>query len=451
MQEMALLPKSQLWRTIIVFGSFALLTALFYAEENWRGERAWENCKREQEAKGVAMDLKAYIPPDVPDDQNFFKAPNMTEWFVKPSAGQSTANQLTELLKNSDTASTITNKKAAMEYLEWSDQFKPDFDLIRDALKRPYARIDGDYSRPVSISRQNFTAVLAVAQTLAQRAKCDLLLGQTEQALREVTLLHDMSRILECKPVTEPSMYDVGVIAGLYVDIIADGIQLHAWQPQQLVVLQKQLAEVKLTPIVVEWLKEAPVAICHYVENNQPSKIFGNFKILPFPCPRGWVYQNMINVVLFFQKSLDVFDLARNTISPSKADELSDEFDKFSNHKSPYKLLAVVAVPNFARPFQILAHNQTMANEAQVVCALERYRLAHGEYPETLDALAPQFIEKIPHDIIGGRPLHYRRTDDGKFLLYSVGWNETDDGGQEISDLNKYGKPEYTKGDWVWK
>ena len=61
--------------------------------------------------------------------------------------------------------------------------------------------------------------------------------------------------------------------------------------------------------------------------------------------------------------------------------------------------------------------------------ALERYRLAHGEYPESLDALAPQFMEKIPHDIINGQPLHYRRTSDGQFVLYSVGWNETDDGG----------------------
>ena len=61
--------------------------------------------------------------------------------------------------------------------------------------------------------------------------------------------------------------------------------------------------------------------------------------------------------------------------------------------------------------------------------ALERYRLAHGEYPDSLDALAPQFIAKVPHDVIGGQPLHYRRTSDGQFVLYSVGWNETDDGG----------------------
>ena len=76
--------------------------------------------------------------------------------------------------------------------------------------------------------------------------------------------------------------------------------------------------------------------------------------------------------------------------------------------------------------------------------------LRNSEYPETLDALVPQFIEKLPHDIIGGQPLHYRRTADGKFLLYSVGWNEIDDGGQE-SPTNSEGWIGYTEGDWVWK
>ena len=66
---------------------------------------------------------------------------------------------------------------------------------------------------------------------------------------------------------------------------------------------------------------------------------------------------------------------------------------------------------------------------ARTAIALERYRLAHGEFPESLDALAPQFIAKVPHDVIGGQPLKYRRTADGQFVLYSVGWNETDDGG----------------------
>ena len=80
-----------------------------------------------------------------------------------------------------------------------------------------------------------------------------------------------------------------------------------------------------------------------------------------------------------------------------------------------------------------------MVNETLIACALEHSRFLHGQYPETLDALVPQFIEKIPHDIINGQSLHYRRTADGKFLLYSIGWNQTDDGGYE-SPTNHNGK-----------
>lgn len=66
---------------------------------------------------------------------------------------------------------------------------------------------------------------------------------------------------------------------------------------------------------------------------------------------------------------------------------------------------------------------------------------ARGSYPETLAAL--------PHDLITGQPLKYRRTDDVRFLLYSVGWNEADDGGAVV--LKKSGQPDPEKGDWPWQ
>jgi len=66
----------------------------------------------------------------------------------------------------------------------------------------------------------------------------------------------------------------------------------------------------------------------------------------------------------------------------------------------------------------------------------------------TLAALAPQFSEKLPHDIINGQPLHYRREADGRFVLYSIGWNEKDDGGQVILTPDR--KPSLDQGDWVW-
>ena len=84
-----------------------------------------------------------------------------------------------------------------------------------------------------------------------------------------------------------------------------------------------------------------------------------------------------------------------------------------------------------------------------MACALERYRLAKGEFPETLAALSPQFIQTMPHDVITGQPLIYHHQENGQFLLYSVGWNESDDGGKIVVD-NKGKAIDITQGDWVW-
>jgi type II secretory pathway pseudopilin PulG len=119
----------------------------------------------------------------------------------------------------------------------------------------------------------------------------------------------------------------------------------------------------------------------------------------------------------------------------------------FVKHKSPYTIFAAVLIPNVYKASQVTARNQNLINQARVACALERYRLANGSYPDALDALAPGFIEKLPHDIINGGPLIYRKTDNS-FVLYSIGWNEKDDGG--IAAKTKEGQPDWDNGDWVW-
>jgi hypothetical protein len=450
--------KTLLRRLLFILLGLAGLAALFYAEEDLRGWRAWENCKAGLEARGAVLDWDKYIPPAVPDDQNFFKASKMTEWFVKGHDG----TELQNLLQNSNTFSVITTETAASNYLAWSDRLQPDFDLIRDALKRPYARMDGDYSKPFEQPIPNFISVRVLAQVLEQRAKCHLRLGQPERALDDLTLLNDSRRPLEAAPTGKPmtlvaAMINVAV-TGLYADTIAGGLQMHAWQEPQLAALQNQLAEINLTPFVFGGLQEEPVGLCRTAEIVWIQKMVdmtGNMKwsdkVRWWLWPRGWTYQNMVNIAVFGQKPLEGFDLAHDTVAPRKFEEVSREADKFFWHsRSPYKILAA-AVSNFIKAEQTTAHNQTMVNEAQLACALERYRLAHGEYPGTLDALVPQFIEKLPRDIIGGAPLIYRPTADGKFLLYSVGWNEKDDGGQQEMPQTKNGTVDFTKGDWVWK
>lgn len=67
-----------------------------------------------------------------------------------------------------------------------------------------------------------------------------------------------------------------------------------------------------------------------------------------------------------------------------------------------------------------------------VAIAIERYRGKHGEYPKRLDLLAPEFLHPVPVDFIDGKPLRYRFTGDGHFVLYSIGLDGVDDGGKML-------------------
>jgi len=439
------------------------LVALFYAEEDWRGKRVWEQCKHDLEAKGIALDWDKYIPPAVPDDQNFFKAPKMQQWFVKTDSQNGQSNELTGGLQTfkpvfASDSNPINTEAEARDYLALSDQFTSDFNLIREALKRPYARMDGDYSQMPTLPRPDFVAIRSVVRVLAERAHCYFILHQPDKALSELALLNDLRRMLNGAPTGKPmtlvaAMINVAV-AGLYAEVIEDGFRLHAFQEPQLVALQEQLKEIHLVPPVVEAFDTEPAASCRSFQTVTTTadmlSVFHrqNSGILLAFVPRGWIYQNLVNVVRAARFQLDSFDPVHDSVSPSVCKERAHQLDKFLSGKSPFKIFAAIATPNFLKAVETTARNQNFVNEALVACALERYHLAHGEYPESLDALVPLYLDKLPHDIIGGQPLKYRRTGNA-FLLYSIGWNETDDGG--IAALRRDGQPDPDNGDWVWK
>jgi Tfp pilus assembly protein PilE len=458
-------------RVLVGFAILATLLAIFYAEENWRGKRAWEKCKRELEAKGMDFNWEALVPPPVPDEQNIFKVPKMAEWFAKLDWQPPSTNELSQRLANSRTSSVGASTNAiqtaadAREYLAWSDQFSPEFDLMREALRRPYARIDGNYTQPMALPVPNFVMMRSVDQTLAQRAHCHLLLGEPDKALRELTLIHDLCRILKGAPTGKPmtlvaAMINVAV-TGLYANTVADGLRMNAWREPQLIVLEQQLGEINLTPMLATSFRCEQISSTRTLETTPRAelvKLFDGFdqayrnshkaayRLIKY-APQGWLYQNLVAHAHLGRPFLDAFDVANQTVSPRHLDESARAIQDAVGRDFRHNFLTSLAMPNFVKAIQTFARNQTSANEAAVACALERYRLVHGGYPETLSALAPHFIAKLPHDTMG-QPFKYRRTNDEKFLLYSVGWNETDDDGKATFDQN--GFIENTSPDWVW-
>jgi hypothetical protein len=64
--------------------------------------------------------------------------------------------------------------------------------------------------------------------------------------------------------------------------------------------------------------------------------------------------------------------------------------------------------------------------------AIRFYRQDEGHFPPSLAALVPNWLDAIPSDPFGDQPLVYRADDEG-YLLYSIGPNGVDDGGQMVS------------------
>jgi hypothetical protein len=65
---------------------------------------------------------------------------------------------------------------------------------------------------------------------------------------------------------------------------------------------------------------------------------------------------------------------------------------------------------------------------AAVALACERYRLAHGKWPQRLAELVPAFLQEVPTDPYDGQPIRFRRLSDG-VVIYSVGPDGRDNGG----------------------
>lgn len=94
---------------------------------------------------------------------------------------------------------------------------------------------------------------------------------------------------------------------------------------------------------------------------------------------------------------------------------------------------------NFGATFKRACRDQTIIQQAVLACDLETYRLDHGHYPERLQEInSPAIVDSMT-----GEPFRYQITESG-YLLYSIGSDATDNGGNRSKQDNYY------KRDWVW-
>jgi len=492
---------------------FATLVALFYAEEDWRGWHAWNKFKHEWEAKGEHFDFASMVPPPVPDDQNFALTPvvassylyildksghrinpqntnvvnqlGMTiygdaDWKNWPTNGywaKGTKTDLNVWQRYYRLVATKTNlfplpaqpQSPAEDVLVALSKYDSVIEELREASRLPGSRfpLNYDSESPSAILLPHLAALKKCSQTLQLRSLAELQNGQPEKALADVKLALQLTDKIHTEPFLISHLVRIAMLQ-IMLQPIWEGLADHRWSEEQLVALDAELAKLdfladyKLSMRGEMGCQGGEVdRLRHHPEQMQdlggmsdggggvmnqllPGKIAARL------IPTGWLYQNQFRCArMMVDYYLPLVDVNQGTFSPALARRGDAAVMAEIKTASPFNLLERLMLSGLGNGAKRFAYAQSSVNLARTAIALERYRLAHGAYPESLDALAPQFIAKLPHDIINGQPLHYRRTSDGQFVLYSVGWNETDDGGEV--GLTKNGNVDTSTGDWVWQ
>jgi hypothetical protein len=456
------------WRGILfLLAAFITLAALLMAEENWRGGRAWQNYKREMEAKGEHFDAARLIPPTVPDDRNlamirFFTNENgddigpMTgqtnqfEWPDHPAHSPAWPYGLSDDLigwAKAFRGPGDDSRQAASTVLEYLNKREPVLTELESSSQRPDCRFNIRYEawgdqQVENAMIQQFSKIKQLIRVLSLRAEAEMVSGRSDRAVDDIGVMFRIDAGLKDEPLLISQLVRLAAMS-IILQPVGEGLAEKRFSDAQLQVLQEHLRKTDLMASTVQAL---------YGERDVcTNPAFDRGQMFP----RGWNRLEQLNInCAFHDMVLSRFDLPAREINPTVNHSIDQAVTNFSkgNFVSAifrHSIIAKMTVPVFSRVPQKAAFVQSEVDMAMLACALERYQKAEGHYPEELNALVPRFVTVLPHDIINGEPLKYRRTDNGRFILYSVGWNEKDDGG--VVALNKGKHQDVLQGDWVWQ
>jgi hypothetical protein len=345
-------------------------------------------------------------------------------------------------------------------------KFDSELEQLREAAAtRPYSYFPIHYGYEPSwgILLPHLARMKGLAMLVQVRATAGLEAGMSAQAFEDLKLGLRLSDSIREEPLLIDHLVRIATLA-IDLQTVREGLVRHAWTEPQLAEIGTYLSGVDL---LVEYTRamqgERALSVkgldylrrtggwsnpMDYIGDpdgkSSSSPSFG-------PMPSGWFYQNMRTISEMGQEfTFPAVDARAHRIFPEITEKGTHAIETMRT--GPYTIFAKLLLPALQKAVQKSSRMQTYVDDARIACALERYRLAEGKLPDALDALMPRFIDRIPTDVIDGKPLRWRRDGDGGYVIYSVGWNRKDDGG-ELAWIKqkKDSEVDVANGDWVWK
>ncbi|MFT5404785.1 MAG: hypothetical protein ACI9DF_003629 [Verrucomicrobiales bacterium] len=216
-------------RILFILVALVTLVVLFHVVENWRGNRAYQNARKQLEALGEELDFAAFVPESVPEPDNFGSAP-----FFKDKAVQTLTGEILNPLRDlhvgesrsefeQDIRSIIVSHpdisasfpQEPLAFLEKSlEPFQPIRQQLTERLSLPHARWNASYDPNLTMMEYPVLSkhTMSMARLLAMQGHLDVFQGNGTRALEDVGVL---LRIAEMYTVAPSIIYQVMFLADL--------------------------------------------------------------------------------------------------------------------------------------------------------------------------------------------------------------------------------------------
>ena len=359
--------------------------------------------------------------------------------------------------------------------LEALEPYRAVLEELRGASRRRQVRFNLNYAEdyPWLVSQPHLPVLKRISRVLAWRASAELALRNSAAAAEDVALEISLAAALQQEPLFS-SFAARNVILLNARQIIWEGLAAHQWSDKQLSDFQFRLGQFTLQDVqrYLAFERGAENAVFEFVHREPnvtrgwtlgPTRTDKLHAFVLHHMPNGWMYLEQSSYQRTFDELIaPALELDAGRIHPGLLEQACHPAFPILGHE-----LVVAPVANVGRNLLLnAALAQTGVNQTIIACALERHRLQKGAPPENLTALASYLTQAgtasstspslssylpgpLPLDVITGKPMQYKLTGDGQFTLYSVGWNEKDDGGKLVLNQQQ-NATDPTLGDWLW-
>jgi hypothetical protein len=363
----------------------------------------------------------------------------------------------------------VSNNGARMS--DWNQfsgeiaRVEPQLALMREALRE--SELDAGPAPSIFGPRRvNFVAMRLAAQWLAAAAVSQLHEGHLEEALQNIEAMARLAKAHRDEYTLVSQMIRIA-ISGLGLYVTWEALQAPGWTDPQLARLQQAWEAISLLDSVeTGFVGERAGGIEMWTMARGP-KARQLFALFGRPAATSlqdkvelWFQQHLLLPLykltsierdeLFYLESMQA---ALVTIRSLKArqpwvearipqDLAITNLNLLSGTGGQIRYwLSSLAIPNYSRATETALRNETERQLTLAAISLARFRFAHGSLPQQLSQLSPEFLTQAPYDPMSGKALHYRPGPDGGFLLYSVGLDGIDNGGDPTANgsTNRFG------------